>query len=61
MGDIGGFVMTLMYIAAFSVLALVAGAGLALGSIWLPITVWQASLIMAGFGCVGAFLVSRIK
>ena len=58
---IGGMVIMLAYIAAFGIMALAAGVGLALWSIWLPITLWQAISIMSAFGLFGAFLVSRIK
>ncbi|TPK70214.1 hypothetical protein FJ930_19805 [Mesorhizobium sp. B2-4-15] len=65
MGDlgsaIGGMVVFLASVAAFGVMALLSGLGLALWSIWLPITLWQAIAIMAAFGCSGVFLISRIK
>ncbi|TJU85564.1 MAG: hypothetical protein E5Y10_24365 [Mesorhizobium sp.] len=61
MGDIGGAFVMLAQVAAFGVMAMVAGLGLALWSIWLPITVWQAIPIMALFGCSGVYLVSRLK
>ncbi|GAA2867584.1 hypothetical protein GGQ99_001273 [Aminobacter niigataensis] len=58
---IGGAILFLAYVAAFGVMALAAGIGLALWSIWLPITLWQAIAIMAAFGVFGLLLVSRIK
>jgi hypothetical protein len=58
---LGDAVLMLLCIAAFGVFALASGVGLALWSIWLPITVWQAVPIMTFFGACGAFLASRIK
>jgi hypothetical protein len=65
MGDLGKAIGDLMVflasVAAFGVMAIASGIGLALWSIWLPIALWQAVLIMLGFGCTGVFLISRIK
>lgn len=59
MGDIGGAFVLLVRIAAFGVMALSAGLGLALWSICLPIEVWHAAVIMGIFGVCGAVFVVR--
>lgn len=59
MGDIGGAFVLILRVAAFGVFALAFGVGLALWSIWLPITLWQAAIIMTIGGIGGAALVVR--
>lgn len=60
MSGIGEALVVLLHIAAFSVMALIAGLGLAIMSIWIPITLWQAIAIMVGFGLFGNFLAGRM-
>lgn len=50
---VGGFFVVLMLAAAFGVFALAGGIGMALWSIWLPITVPQALVVIGLFGAFG--------
>lgn len=57
MEHIGEAFFLIFCVAVFGVMALVAGVGLALWSIWLPITLIQAIIIMAVFGVCGVVFV----
>lgn len=61
LGDaIGTMVRLLFTIAAFGAFAAVSSIGIALWSIWLPITVPQALTIMGVFGVSGAVMARMV-